>query len=137
MLCLASTASGTLFHYAFDWIAPYPIWSPTVILGTLGGIGLIIGPLGLLKERKKKAPALQTDSDGGMGLAFLWMLFAVSVTGMGLLILRETSVMNILLAVHLGTVFALFLAFPYGKFVHGIYRFTALVRHAHEQRHHH
>jgi citrate/tricarballylate utilization protein len=30
--------------------------------------------------------------------------------------------------VHLGVVLALFLMLPYGKFVHGIYRFAALVR---------
>ena len=37
------------------------------------------------------------------------------------------------LAVHLGLVFAFFLTMPYGKFVHGIYRFAALVRYAQER----
>ena len=42
--------------------------------------------------------------------------------------------MPILLAIHLGVVFALFITLPYGKFVHGLYRFAALTRYALEQR---
>jgi citrate/tricarballylate utilization protein len=36
--------------------------------------------------------------------------------------------MGVLLATHLGIVLALFLTLPYGKFVHALYRFAALVR---------
>ena len=36
-------------------------------------------------------------------------------------------------AIHLGFVFALFITLPYGKFVHGLYRFVALVRYARER----
>ncbi len=36
--------------------------------------------------------------------------------------------MGVLLAVHLGFVMALFATLPYGKFVHALYRFAALVR---------
>jgi len=133
MLCFASTTSGTVFHY-LGWEAPYPWWSPTVILGTLGGVGLLIGPWGLLQARKRQEQALKSSVENGMAVAFLWMLFLVSITGLALLVLRSTSMMGILLAIHLGFVFGLFLSFPYGKFVHGFYRYTALVRHAHEQR---
>jgi citrate/tricarballylate utilization protein len=44
------------------------------------------------------------------------------------------SFLNFLLAVHLGFVFGFFITMPYGKFVHGIYRFAALVRYAKEMR---
>jgi len=62
------------------------------------------------------------------------MLLLSSVTGLALLLLRETSAMGPLLALHLSVVFALFITLPYGKFVHGLYRFVALVRYARERR---
>ena len=43
------------------------------------------------------------------------------------------AAMGVLLAIHLGVVIALFATMPYGKFVHGIYRFAALVRAARER----
>jgi citrate/tricarballylate utilization protein len=53
---------------------------------------------------------------------------------MALLLWRDTAAMGPLLALHFGVVFSLFITMPYGKFVHGIYRFVALVRYAKERR---
>jgi citrate/tricarballylate utilization protein len=69
-----------------------------------------------------------------MDTAFTLMLFLTGVTGLALLLWRETPAMGPLLAVHLGVVFALFITLPYGKFVHGLYRYAALVRYARERR---
>ncbi len=134
LLCFASTSLGTLMHYGFGAIAPYPLWHPVVILGTLGGIGITLGPIFLWREKRRRGAHLGGRSAGGMDVAFLAMLCLTGATGLLLLALRATPAMNLLLAVHLGVVFALFLSFPYGKFVHGLYRFAALVRHAAEQR---
>jgi citrate/tricarballylate utilization protein len=49
------------------------------------------------------------------------------------LLWRDGPAMGPLLALHLGVVFALFITMPYGKFVHGIYRYVALVRYARER----
>ena len=62
------------------------------------------------------------------------LLFVVSLTGFALLAWRDTGAMALLLAVHLGTVMALFATFPYGKFAHGIYRSAALLKWAIEKR---
>ena len=103
------------------------------MLGTLGGIGLLIGPAGLLAEKWKRDPALVDQARTGMDVAFIAMLFMTSFTGVALLVLRDTAAMGALLALHLGVVFSLFLTMPYGKFVHGIYRYVALVRYAQER----
>ena len=132
MLCFASTTTGTLFHYVLDWQAPYPWWTPVKIFGVLGGIGLVWGPVGLLAEKRRRADVILSE-DKGLGAAFIWILLALGATGLILTALRSTPAMGLLLAFHLGVVFAFFITMPYGKFVHGLYRFAALMRHAHEQ----
>ncbi len=132
MLCFASTSTGTLFHYGLDWQAPYPWWTPVKIFGVLGGIGLVAGPIGLMIEKRKRATVIRAEKNG-LGEAFLWVLLWLGATGLVLTVLRSTPAMGLLLALHLGVVFAFFVTMPYGKFVHGLYRFAALMRHAHEQ----
>jgi citrate/tricarballylate utilization protein len=134
LLCFASTSTATFYHYLVGREAPYAWYDLPVILGTLGGIGLIIGPVGLLAAKTRRDPAMIEGQSLGMDVAFLAMLFLTSISGLALLVLRETGAMGVLLALHLGVVFALFLTFPYGKFVHGLYRFLALVRYASEKR---
>ena len=88
----------------------------------------------LLLEKQRRDRQLQNEAQRGMDVAFLVMLFATGLTGLVLLLLRATPAMGLLLALHLGVVFALFVTMPYGKFVHGIYRYAALVRYALERR---
>jgi citrate/tricarballylate utilization protein len=134
MLCFAATCVATLYHYLLAREAPYPWWDLPVVLGTLGGIGLLVGPAGLLAERFKRDSELVDEQRTGMDVAFIAMLFLTGFTGMALLVLRDTAAMGPLLALHLGVVFSLFVTLPYGKFVHGIYRYVALVRYARERR---
>jgi citrate/tricarballylate utilization protein len=107
---------------------PYALLSPPVILGSLGGIGIIVGASGLLalKWRSDRAPA----DAGSMHLDWLFLvsLDIVAITGMLLLLLRETPALGVLLVVHLATVLALYVSAPYGKFAHFLYRYVALVQ---------
>lgn len=130
LLCFASTTAAAIDHYLLELRAPYPFFSVPVILGTLGGIGLLIGPAGLYIIRRRRDPAISDPSQNGADVSFLALLFAISLTGLLLLALRDTPEMGILLRVHLGVVLALFLTMPYGKFVHGAYRVAALIRYA-------
>ena len=133
LACFASTCVATLYHYLLGRAAPYAWYDLPVILGTIGGIGLLAGPAGLLAAKWRRDPALEDGERFGMELAFIAMLFLTGLTGLALLALRDTPAMGLLLALHLGIVFALFLTMPYGKFVHGLYRFLALVKYAGER----
>ena len=130
LLCLAATSIAAVYDHLLHWRAPYPVWSWPVILGTVGGVALLIGTGGLLylKRRMDSLPA--TPRSLGMDIGFLVLLFFTSLTGLLLLILRETPAMGTLLAVHLGIVVGLFVTMPYGKFVHGLFRYAALVKNA-------
>ena len=58
VLCFASTSVAALYHVVFGWRAPYGYGSLPVVLGTLGGAGLLIGPAGLFALRRRRDPAL-------------------------------------------------------------------------------
>ena len=128
-LCFASTTVAALYHFA-GHIAPHPYLSAPVILGTLGGIGLLIGPVGLYSLKRRRDPAIVDPQQDGSDVGFLALLFLTSLTGLLLLALRDTPAMASLLRIHLGVVLGLFLTLPYGKFVHGVYRSAALIRSA-------
>jgi citrate/tricarballylate utilization protein len=133
VLCFAATCVATLYHYLLGREAPYALWDLPVVLGTIGGIGLLVGPVGLLILKGRRDQAMFDQASAGMDAAFMVMLFLTGLTGLTLLAGRDTATMGPLLALHLGVVFALFITMPYGKFVHGIYRFVALVRYARER----
>lgn len=133
LLCLASTTLAFFYHHVMHWTAPYALGSLPVILGTLGGISLLVGTGGLLylKQRMDTEPA--APNAFSMDIGFLILLLLTSLTGLLVLIVRDTPAMGTMLSLHLGFVVAFFLTIPYGKFVHAIYRYAALVRNATEQ----
>jgi len=134
MLCFAATSVATLYHYAFDWPAPYDFFSLPKILGTVGGIALTVGTLGLWRLNLARDPQHGDAQQRPMDRGFIALLFFISVTGLALMLSKNTAAMPVLLAVHLGMVMALFLTLPYGKFAHGIFRTAALLRFAVEKR---
>jgi citrate/tricarballylate utilization protein len=125
---------AAFYDHFLGWQAPYPLLSWPVVLGTIGGVGLLIGTAGLLylKWQSDRDPA--EGRMFNMDVAFLVLLFLTSLTGMLLLALRETAAMGTLLVIHLGMVAGFFITAPYGKFAHVVYRYAALVRYAIEQR---
>ncbi|HEY7321194.1 MAG TPA: tricarballylate utilization 4Fe-4S protein TcuB [Candidatus Binatia bacterium] len=134
LLDFAATSVAAVYDHFLGWQAPYPFLSWPVVLGTLGGIGLLVGTGGLLtlKWRSDRDPAEKRMLS--MDVAFLVLLFLTSFTGMILLAFRATAAMGTLLVIHLAVVAGLFITLPYGKFAHALYRYLALVRYAIEQR---
>jgi citrate/tricarballylate utilization protein len=130
LLCFASTSLAAVYHSTFGWSAPYSYTSLPVVLGTIGGLGLLVGPLGLFCLARWRDPALGDPAQRGLDLSFVTLLFLTSLTGLLLLAFRAGPAMPLLLVVHLGVVLALFLTLPYGKFVHGLYRAAALLKYA-------
>lgn len=134
LLCFAATCVATLYHYLFHWSAPYALFSVPVLLGSVGGVGLLVGPAGLLWLNLRRSPEQGDASQKPMDLGFIALLFAVSLSGLALLGGRETPGMPLLLAIHLGFVMAFFLTMPYGKFAHGIFRSASLLKFSIEKR---
>ena len=133
-LCVASTTTAALYEHVLQRLAPYPVLSLPVTLGTAGGVGMTIGTAGLLWLRVVGDGAPASGALRGGENALLVQLLSAAVTGLLLLAFRATGAMGVLLAVHLGVVLSFFVTMPYGKFVHGVYRSAALLRNAQELR---
>jgi citrate/tricarballylate utilization protein len=125
LLCFVSTCTATAYHYLLGITAPYPYLSIPVLIGTLGGLMLLAGTSGFIylkfnQRRARQMGQLQLD------LTLTTSLWLIALSGLLLLVLRETSAMPALLLVHLGFVFGFFITMPYTKMVHGLFRMLSL-----------
>lgn len=134
LLCFAATATGTIYHYAFDWVAPYGYFSLPVLFGLVGGVMTLIGTSGLAWVKLQMDDGPSWKAIFGMDYAFLVLLFWVNFTGLVLLFLRDTTAMGVLLIIHLGFVAAFFALLPYSKFVHILFRLGALLKYYNENK---
>lgn len=130
LLCFLATATAAVYELWLGWLSPFPYFSLPVLFGTSGGLGLIIGPVGLLWLKRRNHPQALPADASGLDTALLVQLMLISVTGLLLLTLRGSSAMPWLLTLHLGLVYGFFVTLPFSKFVHGIYRTLALLRYS-------
>lgn len=133
LLCFASTCCAASYEHVLGLLAPYPFFSVPVLTGTVGGVGMLLGTAWLIWIKVKSNPAPAVKALMGNDYALLTQLFLAAGTGLMLLFLRDTRFMGVLLALHLGAILSFFVALPFSKFVHGIYRSAALVRNAAER----
>ena len=133
LLCFAATTTGFVYHSFLGWPAPYPIVSLPVLLGSVGGVLMLIGTGGLfaMKFVDDPMPAARRLLAGDV--AMLVMLAMIAATGLILLAVRTTGAMGLAMSIHLGFILAFFVVLPYSKMVHGIYRAAALLRRAAER----
>ncbi len=131
-LCFASTCVAFVYDHFLFRAAPYPLTSAPVILGTAGGAAMMIGAGGMAWLKAVSDPRPEARQVLGGDYALLALLFAAAATGIGLLALRDTDAMPVVLAVHMGVILSLFALLPYSKMVHGLYRGLALLRSAAE-----
>lgn len=134
LLCFAATIVATVYHYFAGWPAPYPYTSLPKLLGIVGGLALVTGTLGLFWSNVRRHPLHQDETQRSMDRGFTALLLLTAASGLVLMLVRNTQALPIALCVHLGSVMALFLTLPYGKFAHAVYRCAALLKWSVERR---
>lgn len=135
LAAFAATILAAIYQDFFGILPPFPVTSAPVLFGIAGGIGVVVGSTGLLYLKVHADPVPSFQRMMALDRAFLVLLDLVAFTGISLLVLRDSQLMPPLLALHLGSVLGLLLTAPYGKFVHFVYRSTALLQNQLEQRH--
>ena len=115
-----------LLHKHFT---PMPLWNPIKIFANVAAVMLIVGIWMIYQMRKEKtAEGVLKSSEQDWIL--IWLIFAVGVTGVLAELFRLMNIAAIAYPtyiLHLATVVTLFLAVPYSKFAHLLYRTTAYV----------
>ena len=128
LLAFASTAVAALYQEILGLLPPYDYLSLPVVLGSIGGMAMIVGTTGLLFLKVRSPRELVAQQMWRLDVAFLVALDLASISGMALLGLRETPFMPATLLVHLASLAALYVTAPYGKFGHAVYRSLAIVQ---------
>jgi len=128
VMMFASTVAAAIEQEFMGLIPPYQVLSVPVLLGTIGGIATAAGCLGFLLASTASRDPVRAPGSRRLDRSFTTLLLAAVLTGLLTLVLRSTVLMGPALILHLGVLGAFFITLPYGKFVHAIYRYLALVR---------
>lgn len=127
-LCMVSTTTAAGMQKFLGLLPPYPYLSVPVVTGTVGGVGMVVGCVGLMVLKRRSDPELGTQSMRRADYGFLWALLILSVTGLLTLLLRTSPLFGPILVAHLASVIVAFAITPYTKFVHWIYRLLAIYK---------
>lgn len=136
-LFLVINTTGAFFYTeVFKWVGinwhdnelSLPLWDPIKIIGNVGFVLLLGGGIWATAQRVRGEE--RTGTSTYFDWFFIALLYAVVLTGFGLMALRLGGVAVIaypFYLVHLVLVFAFFTYFPYSKFAHVMYRTLAKV----------
>ncbi len=135
LLCFAATSVATIYHYAFGWHAPYALIQSAGAARHSRRPRSACRPGRAVPAGARARPQAHRSGPRrhGHGLhrhAVPDQPHRISADDPA----RHAPPWACCSRVHLGVVLALFLSLPYGKFVHGLYRFLALVKYAGERR---
>jgi citrate/tricarballylate utilization protein len=120
--CFAATVSAAFLQDILGIPPPYPLLSVPVILGTAGGLAMIVGCAGLIALARRSDPAL-----GAADYGLLTGLGLLAATGLLTLLFRATPAYGLILIAHLATIVVCFCIAPYTRFAHSVYRLLAIV----------
>ncbi|WP_297058582.1 quinone-interacting membrane-bound oxidoreductase complex subunit QmoC [Thermosulfurimonas sp.] len=122
------TATVFIAADVFGFHTPWPLYNPVKILANIGAILLLYGVISIIANRSRAAAEGKLSSSY-QDWFLIYLILAVGVTGLLTEILRllHNGFYPGMYALHLMTVFMLFLSIPYSKFAHLVYRTTAYV----------
>lgn len=133
-LCFLATVTASFYHHVYAIEAPYSFASLPVLSGTIGGLMILAASAGLVWRKFGIDPAPTASETLSEDNTFLGLLSGVALSGLALLAFRETGLMGLLLAIHIGAVMGLFLTLSMSKFRHVPFRLVALTRAALERK---
>lgn len=124
ILLILSTLLAFIYEDFLNIQSPFPLTSPAVTLGVVGGsvtsLGILMALALKLKSRRLRFFWLD--------VTFEILLLLVIVSGFAVLLLRGTWLLGSLFTVHLGFVLAFFILAPFSKPLHIIYRYLSALK---------
>ena len=134
LAAFASTLTAALYQHLLGLAPPFALKSLPVVLGLSGGVAIVAGAGGLLTLEATSDPEPSEPGETRLNIVFLLALEAVTLSGLAVLVWRESAAMGPLLVGHLSLVTGFFVGLPASKAMHAPFRAAALLRSALERR---